>query len=113
MAPASSKSIWPLQCVVNELPYNFRKKHVLLKSLWLSTSKPVMLTFLKPFMEECQRLETVGFMWMNKMKSCGEYLLVCSCDSTAHCVIQNIKQYMNIMGNMVVLGILCLASSVG
>jgi hypothetical protein len=42
---SSCKSIWPLQCVVNELPYNVRRKHVLLNGLWFGFAKPVMQTF--------------------------------------------------------------------
>ena len=94
---SSSRSIWPLQCVVNELPYNIRRKHVLLTGLWFGSAKPLMQTFLKPFIDECRRLEKYGFMWKDKLSkvlvNTKVYLLVCSCDSAARCIIQNIKQY--------------------
>jgi hypothetical protein len=94
---SSSRSIWPLQCVINELPYNIRRKQILLTGLWFGSAKPAIQTFLKPFVDECRRLEKFGFMWMNKitkaMVNTKVFLLVCSCDSAARCIIQNIKQY--------------------
>ncbi|XP_047139860.2 uncharacterized protein LOC124815310 isoform X2 [Hydra vulgaris] len=93
---SSIKSIWPLQCVINELPFNIRRKHVLLTGLWFG-AKPKINTFLKVFVEECSKLASTGFLWFNKAQNKNivskVYCLVCSCDSSARCVLQNIKQF--------------------
>ena len=44
---SSSFSIWPLQCVINELPYKLQREHVMLVGLWFGQSKPRIDTFLK------------------------------------------------------------------
>ena len=57
---SSNYAIWPVQSAINELPPHLREKHILLHGLWFGTKKPAMNTFLKPFIEECKFLETVG-----------------------------------------------------
>ena len=93
---SSLKSIWPLQCVINELPFNIRRKHVLLTGLWFG-AKPKINTFFKVFVEECSKLANTGFLWFSKAQNKNivskVFCLVCSCDSAARCVLQNIKQF--------------------
>ncbi len=42
---SSQYGIWPLQGMVNELPYHVRKENVLLFGLWFGTKKPNVNTF--------------------------------------------------------------------
>ncbi|XP_047242655.1 uncharacterized protein LOC124881165 [Girardinichthys multiradiatus] len=44
---SSQYAIWPLQAMVNELPYHVRKENVLLFGLWFGTKKPNVNTFFK------------------------------------------------------------------
>ena len=85
-----------LQCVINELPFNIRRKHVLLTGLWFG-AKPKINTFFKVFVEECSKLANTGFLWFSKAQNKNivskVFCLVCSCDSAARCVLQNIKQF--------------------
>ena len=94
---SSSKSIWPLQCVINELPFHIRRLHILLTGLWFFSSKPNIHTFLKPFVEECIKLEKVGFTWFDKVsnsvKQTKVFTIIGSCDSVARALLQNIKQF--------------------
>ena len=52
----SSFSIWPVLCVINELPPGNRSDHILMNALWFGAGKPEMSVFLEPFVEECQNL---------------------------------------------------------
>ena len=85
-----------MQCVINELPFNIRRKHVFLTGLWFG-AKLKINTFFKVFVEECSKLANTGFMWFSKAQNKNivskVFCLVCSCDSAARCVLQNIKQF--------------------
>nr|XP_055062963.1 uncharacterized protein LOC129446026 [Misgurnus anguillicaudatus] len=89
-------SIWPLLCTINELPVKMRQDNVLLCGLWFGDEKPHMTTFLKPFVDECVKLEDSGFTWE---KEKGVFIntkvipLVLVSDSVARPLLQNIKQF--------------------
>jgi len=94
---SSMKSIWPLQCVINELPFHIRRLHMLLTGLWFGSCKPSIHTFLRPFVEQCRQLEETGFSWFDKVNNCVQFTkvftIICSCDSVARALLQNIKQF--------------------
>lgn len=93
---SSTYSIWPLQGMINELPYEVRIKHVMLFGLWFGTGKPNVNSFLKPYTEECQRLSTEGFL-ISPEKSDSEHCKVVTavimCDSVARPILQNMTQF--------------------
>jgi hypothetical protein len=97
---SSSFSIWPIQCFINELPPAMRKKHVILTGLWFGNIKPVMNTFLEPFVLELKNLGTTGFRWLKKSSAVMSrvYLAVCSCDTVARCMLQNFIQFNGCFG---------------
>ena len=78
---SSIKSIWPLQCVINELSFNIRRKHVLLTGLWIG-AKPKINTFFKVFVKECSKLANTGFLWFSKAQNKNivskVFCLICS-----------------------------------
>jgi len=41
---SSTRSIWPLQCVINELPYHIRRLQVLLTGLWFGLYRNLPFT---------------------------------------------------------------------
>ncbi|XP_040890672.1 uncharacterized protein LOC121189967 isoform X4 [Toxotes jaculatrix] len=92
---SSQYGIWPLQGMVNELPYLVRKENVLLFGLWFGTKKPNVNTFLKPFTQECQSLSTVGFKLHrnNSVNHCRVIAAVIMCDSVARPILQNMTQF--------------------
>jgi len=92
---SSQYGIWPLQGMVNELPYHVRKENVLLFGLWFGTKKPNVNTFLKPFTKECQSLSTVGFKFHsnNIVNHCKVIAAVMMCDSVARPILQNMTQF--------------------
>ena len=90
---SSTYSIWPLQCIINELPPHLRSQNVLLTGLWFGNKKPCMNTFLKPFVDECSKLEVHGFLFKNERVHRRVFNLVCSADSPARAIIKNCKQF--------------------
>lgn len=90
---SSNYSIWPIQCMVNELPEHLRSSNILLTGLWFGSSKPKMNTFLSPFVNECKKLEEEGFLFPGELVSRKVFVLVCSSDSPARAMLRNCKQY--------------------
>ena len=93
---SSKYNMWPIQCIINELPIHLRKKHILLTGLWFGTSKPNINCFLQPFVSELTKLSTVGFQWLSQSKeTCTAFVhaVVCSADAVARCMLQGIKQF--------------------
>ena len=98
---SSNYSMWPLQGILNELPPKERKENVLLMGLWFGAIKPIVSTFLQPFTDEMKVLGSTGMHWV---KSSGEFVVstvhscICSADSVARCILQNIKQFNGLCG---------------
>ncbi|GBN39646.1 hypothetical protein AVEN_114650-1 [Araneus ventricosus] len=93
----SNYHIWPIQCMINELPQNERKDHILMCSLWFRHHKPKKNIFLKPFVTELSNLSQSGFKWIDATNSkqtvTKVFPITCSSDATARATIQNFIQY--------------------
>lgn len=94
---SSKFSIWPLQCSVNEVPPEERDKNIILCGMWFGSSKPLMSSFLKPFVEECKSLGHTGLHWQDPVdhsfKTTKVYALCAICDAVARPLLQNFKQF--------------------
>ena len=93
---SSKFSIWPLFLTINEVKPDERKEYILLHSLWFGMQKPVMSTFLKPFVEDMNFLHTTGVTWTDrtgKEKTTRCFPLLASVDSVARAPLQGVKQF--------------------
>ena len=94
---SSNSSIWPFQCIVNELPQQDRKRHVLLTGLWFGPSKPIMHTFLEPLKTEAIRLGEQGFQWSHpdsgSVINSRVFFMCTACDSVARPIVRNCTQF--------------------
>lgn len=90
---SSQFSIWPIQCMINELPPHLRSSNILLTGLWFGHNKPKMNTFLMPFVNECKELEETGFLCSGESIPRKVYALICSSDSPARAMLRNCKQF--------------------
>ena len=95
---SSKLAIWPLYCIVNELPYaqQIRRSNMIFAGLWFGSTKPNMLTYFKPFHSSLRQLETEGI----KVESpeAGNFisraiLLAGTCDLPAKCLVCNTVQF--------------------
>jgi len=93
---SSAFSFWPMLCSVNELPISKRRTNIVMPGLWFGTTKPTFSTFFKPFVSEIKHLRQNGF---EMIANCGMIfklyvtILICTCDSVARCLLQNVKQF--------------------
>lgn len=93
---SSTTSMWPIQVAVNELPYKNRRDNILLCGVWYGKSKPKMETFLKFFVDELIDLHEVGITHIDHQGReilIKVHAIVCSVDSVARPLLQNIHQY--------------------
>ncbi|KAK1166316.1 hypothetical protein AOXY_G12915, partial [Acipenser oxyrinchus oxyrinchus] len=94
---SSSFCVWPVLCVINELPATERFNHIFLASLWSGCKKPDMSVYLQPFVFECRDLATEGLLWVNP--TTGENTItkvittVAVCDTVARPMLQNMTQF--------------------
>ena len=79
--------------MINELPPHLRGKHILLNAIWFGKSKPGMNTFLKPFVEECKKLEQEGFTIHSEAQTRKVFAVVLSADSPARAIVRNCRQF--------------------
>ncbi|KAK6478319.1 hypothetical protein HHUSO_G20613, partial [Huso huso] len=99
---SSSFSVWPVLCVIIEIPPKERFSHILLASLWFGSKKPDMTVFLQPFVDECKNLSTEGMSWTDQ--STGKKIFsnvlttAAICDSVARPMLQNMVQYNGLYG---------------
>ena len=89
---SSNFSIWPLQAFVNELPPHLRAKNILLLGLWFG-KKPCMNVFLKPFVDECRRLERDGFVFGQEAQPGRIFSPLLSADAPARAIVRNVTQF--------------------
>ena len=65
----------------------------MLLGLWFG-AKPNMNVYLVPFVEECKRLETQGFIFRNEVHRRRVFALLFSADSpAARAIVRNAKQF--------------------
>lgn len=92
---SSNATLWPIYFVINELPLRLRSVYMMLNALWLGQSKPRMDTFFTPIVKALQSLYDEGFSWSFRGKSyiTKVIMCLCSCDSVARPLLQNVKQF--------------------
>ncbi|XP_035852374.1 uncharacterized protein LOC116059288 isoform X2 [Sander lucioperca] len=89
-------SIWPLQFIINELPYTQRQENVIVAGLWFGPKPPKMNTFLKPFIDECHDLAHNPFQWSDSNGTVHHskvFSLICSSDAVARPLLRNCIQF--------------------
>lgn len=93
---SSNFSIYPILCLLNELPVDERRKNIMLVSLWFGKGKPTPIReYLKPFVDECILLYKKGFSYeyegQDYTKRCR--VLNCVCDSVQRPIMGGSTQF--------------------
>lgn len=98
---SSTKSLWPVHCIIPELPPLVRKRFQILTLLWFGV-KPTINTFLKPFVLEVIELATNGLTWRHPEtgKTIVSYITapISSVDAVARPMLQAIRQFNGLYG---------------
>ena len=81
-----------VQALVNEFPPHLCTKNILLLGLWFG-KKPCMNVFLKPFVDECRRLDRDGFVFGQEAQPRRVFSPLLSADAPARAIVRNVKQF--------------------
>lgn len=94
---SSANSLWPIQCVINELPDEVRFKNVMLAGVWFGQGKPDMATFLHQFVRDIKDINIQGIEWVHPNSGISHisrvFPITCTCDAVAKCVLQGVHQF--------------------
>lgn len=95
VASTSKFSAWPILLCINELPLYLRRKNILMASIWLGKKKPDMKQYMRPFINECIKLERNGlsFTYQGITKVIRLKPLMCVSDSIARPLLRNSSQF--------------------
>ncbi|XP_075742920.1 uncharacterized protein LOC142796363 [Rhipicephalus microplus] len=89
----SKSSLWPIQCVVNELPVTLRWSNMLLCGLYFGKGHPKMAPFLELFIENISKVGAIKWD-CNGLKLSSKVSVVCCCvDAPARAAVLNMKQF--------------------
>lgn len=91
-------ALWPIQCIINELPVALRWSNVLLGGLWFGKGHPEMTQFLDVFVKEL--LAEGAVKWQcHEQKIQSRIEVVCCCvDAPARAAVLNSKQFNGYFG---------------
>ena len=92
---SSTLSVWPIQILINELPFEERMKNVILSGLWFGKGKPNMNIFMGAFADHLNDLSENGIecdiLGQNR---CIKFYCICCCvDSVARAPMQGLTQF--------------------
>lgn len=94
---SKSKSLWPVQVIVNNLKpvYRFKTSNIIVTALWFNMKHPPMKILLKPLIEEIVNLRAKGLTMVieNRTYVFNVSILCATLDAPAKAVVQNIIQF--------------------
>jgi len=98
---SSNRSLWPVYYVINNLPIEERRKHIILHALWFGCGKPDMTCFHQPIIDEFNILREEGLQWLlpsGEMTTTRVVLDLTVADSVEWPLIHNFKQFSGAYG---------------
>ena len=97
---SSKCSIWPIQLIINELPFSVRASKPLITGIWFGRDKPIMNIFLKPFVDYMNTLSRSGVTCTiaNERRRIKIFTLCCCVDSVARAPVQGFIQFNGYFG---------------
>ena len=97
---SSKFSIWPIQLIINEMPFQIRTANPIVCGMWFGKDKPNMNVFLRPFVTYMNKLANQGVKCkINNEEQFIKVHTIFSCvDSAARAPMQGIVQYNDYYG---------------
>ena len=86
---SSNFSIWPIQFILNEMPYRKRSAKSFVCGIWFGRDKPDMNIFLQPFVAYFNELSNVSVKCVINNEECHIkiFTLCCCVDSAARALM--------------------------
>lgn len=97
---SSKFSIWPIQIIINELPFDVRTAKPIVCGIWFGKNKPDMNVFLTPYIVHMNKLSNDGIQCTiaNEVRTIKVFTICCCVDSVARAPMQGIVQYNGYFG---------------
>lgn len=95
---SNKASVWPVQMLINELPFNIRFQEVLVGALWFAKHHPPPHLFMKTFVEAFNNIGTIQWTHSGEKISSRVSAMCCCVDSPARASLLNMKQFNGYFG---------------
>lgn len=99
---SSLNEVWPIRCIINELPPLLARKNIFMAGLYFGKGKPNMSSFMKCFVQRIEKVNDDGVHWVHPCNLQNivsrVFPIISSCDSVARCMVQCIHQYNGAFG---------------
>lgn len=94
---SSANELWPIRCIINELPHDIATHNVILAAIYFGKLKPNMTAYMAAFVEQINDVNKEGVKWSHPKTSeaMGSlvYPLISTCDAVARCMVQCLHQF--------------------
>lgn len=95
----SSKSrVWPIQLLINELPFDVRFHNVIIGALWFAKRHPPALLFMKTFVDAFNKVGSNTWQHAGQTVVSRVYATCCCVDSPARAALLRMKQFNGYFG---------------
>ncbi|KAL1418328.1 hypothetical protein MTO96_025974 [Rhipicephalus appendiculatus] len=94
----SKYSVWPIQLMLNELPFDIRSCNVVVGALWFAKCHPPAHLFMKTFVSAVNSLKTISWEHAGERITSKIFVTCCSVDSPARASLLNMKQFNGFYG---------------
>lgn len=90
----SNVEAWPAFARLVEIPPLIRQKNIILCGVWVNKKHPNMNYFLRPLVEQCNRLSSVGVNWTLNGEAKRSLIapICCTADAKGRCAMLNLTE---------------------
>ncbi|KAH9367124.1 hypothetical protein HPB48_021458 [Haemaphysalis longicornis] len=90
---SSKASVWPIQLMVNELPFNVRFQNVIVGALWFAKTHPPAHLFVKAFVTALNNMGPITWHCGDECVKSSVYITCCCVDSPARASLLNMNHH--------------------
>jgi hypothetical protein len=94
---SSANEVWPIRCMINELPHHIASKNIVLGAIYFGKLKPNMSSYMSAFVDQINDINKEGVHWINAQTLTAMtslvYPIISTCDSVARCMVQCLHQF--------------------
>ncbi|XP_072145539.1 uncharacterized protein [Dermacentor andersoni] len=95
---SSKYSVWPIQILVNELPFDIRFCNIVVGALWFAKCHPPAHLFMLTFVKVFNNMNTISWQHAGERINSKVFVTCCCVDSPARASLLNMKQFNGFYG---------------
>ncbi|XP_064457732.1 uncharacterized protein LOC135368420 [Ornithodoros turicata] len=90
--------MWPIQLLLNELPFDIRFHELIVGALWFGIQHPPAHLFIKTFVDAFNNIGSIPWQHAGRTMMSHVYAVCCCVDSAARAALLNMKQFNGYFG---------------